>query len=85
MDFFFFNGQTHGIWKLLGQGLNLRCSCISAGSFNPLGQARIEALPLQKPKLPQSDFLTHYITVETPKSWILKGQCGLRICLVNIM
>ena len=39
--FFLFNGQTHGIWKLLGQGLNLSCnfnlrhSCGNPGSFNP--------------------------------------------------
>ena len=23
----FFNGHIHGIWKFLGQGLNLSCNC----------------------------------------------------------
>ena len=31
-----FNGCASGIWKFLGQGLNLSHSCGSAGSFNPL-------------------------------------------------
>ena len=39
-DHFIFYGQTHGIWKFLGQGLNLSHSCSNAGSFNPLHQAR---------------------------------------------
>ena len=44
--FFFLNGFTHGIWKFLGQRLNLNHSCNlyhSCGntlSFNPLCQAR---------------------------------------------
>ena len=38
---FFLNGHTHGIWKFLGQGLslscscNLHCSCDNARSFKP--------------------------------------------------
>ena len=40
--FLFFNGCPHGIWKFLGQGLNLSlscdlyCGCNNTGSFNPL-------------------------------------------------
>ena len=33
-------GCTCGIWKFLGQGLNLSCSFRNAGSFNPLRWAR---------------------------------------------
>ena len=29
-------GHTCGIWRFLGQGLNLSCSSGNAGSFNPL-------------------------------------------------
>ena len=41
---FFFNQNFlwlhRGIWKFLGQGLNLSHSCSNARSFNPLSQAR---------------------------------------------
>ena len=36
----FFNVHPLGLWKFLGQGLSLSCSCSIAGSFNPLCWAR---------------------------------------------
>ena len=33
---FLLTHAPHSIWKFLGKGLNLSCSCSKAGSFNPL-------------------------------------------------
>ena len=52
----FFYGHIHGIWKFLGQGLNLSCSCDlghsydNAGSFNPLHQIGIAPTTLRRPE-----------------------------------
>ena len=63
-----FHGHTQGIWKFLGQGLNLSHSsdlphsCSNAGSFKPL-LGRVlnppgnEPAPLQWPELQQLDYL----------------------------
>lgn len=61
MSLLFFKSRTHGIWKFLGQGLNLShtCNlCCSCGkSFTPCTtRLGIEPMPPQHPKLPQSDF-----------------------------
>ena len=58
---FFCYGCPYRVWKFLGQGLNLSCSCGlhhssgSAGSSNPLHWSGDWTLNLQSPRLLRSD------------------------------
>ena len=72
--FFFFNFfcHTHGIWKFLGQGLNLSpscdlChSCSNTGSFNTLCQDRYQTHTSSVTPATVVGFLIHCATAETP-------------------
>ena len=68
---FFLNGQTHGVWKLPCQGLNLNFSCnccswINPGSFNPLHQAKDWTHASAANWASAVGFLTHCTTAGTP-------------------
>ena len=64
--FFSFDGGGHGIWKFLGQGLNVSSSCSSAGSFNPLKQAKDGTCASTETRAAAVEFLTHCTTTGMP-------------------
>ena len=72
--FFFFYGHIHGIWKFLGQGLNLsqscdlHCSCSKARSVNPLHWARDQTHTSAETWAAAVRFSIHCTMVETPLS-----------------
>ena len=63
---FFYNGHTPGIWKFLGQGLNLSPSCGNSRSFNPLCWAKNQTHASAVTRAAAIGFLTHCATTRTP-------------------
>ena len=61
MSSFLFNGHPHGIWKLLGQGLNLSCS-----KPNPLTHCPVLGIEASSTATQAATirFLTHCTTGE---------------------
>ena len=60
---FNFYSYSYGIWKLLGQGLNLSHRCSNTVSFNPLSRIAIKPYLHSNPS--HYRFLTHCTTVRT--------------------
>ena len=73
-NFFFFNGCTGGIWKFLGEWLNLShscdlsCSCGNTRYFNPLCWTGDWTHTSAVTWVAAVRFLTHCITAETVRS-----------------
>ena len=78
---FIFCGHTHDIWKFLGQGLTLSCSCKlchscgHTGSFNSLSQAWEWTHTSVGTWATAVGFLTYCATVET-----LQWTCNTQWC-----